>query len=440
VSDDEQDWDLGGGAGAGGGAGEGAGAGEGVSQGQGRGADGDREWNTGQVFDTGEVPVEGGSPIPGDDVVEGGGSGENVGRAARRRVRQGDEATTVSRHELRRRRVRRRRLLGLVGAAVVVIVLAFGFWYELQSHALGPAGKREIVQVTSGESMSSIASQLSVHHVIGSTLAFRLFNLVHGSPTVVPGDYELRGNETFAQVHAALAAGPNIYTVTINRGQTLSEVATQVDGLPGHPPGAFTTAANSGAVHSEFSPAGSNDLEGMLGTGSYLVVPGESDTTLLTAMVNRFDAQATAAGLSTASASALGMTPYQVITVASIVEKEGYYFKNMPDVARVIYNRLATGTPLQMNSTVFYPLGQDGGVFTTKDRELQSPYNTYLNTGLPPTPICSPSPQALSAAVHPPPGAWLYFVLVSKDGTEAFSVTYAEQLANEKLAKERGVG
>jgi UPF0755 protein len=71
---------------------------------------------------------------------------------------------------------------------------------------------------------------------------------------------------------------------------------------------------------------------------------------------------------------------------------------------------------------------------------LPTPYNTYLNTGLTPTPICSPSPQAPSAAVHPPAGGWLYFVLVNKDGTEAFADTYAEQLANEQLAKERGVG
>lgn len=376
--------------------------------------------------DTGEVP--------GVDEVP------RVGKVPRRPVRQGDGASTVGRSELRRQRQRRRRLLTLVGGAVLVVVLAFAFWYELESHALGPAGGREIVQVTSGESMSSIAAQLSAHHVIGSTLAFRFFDLVHGSPTVVPGDYALHGNETFAQVRAALAAGPNIYAITVPRGLSLREVAAQVDGLPGHASGAFTRVAGSGAVRSEFSPAGSDDMEGMLGTGTYLVLPGETDTTLLTDMVHRFDSQAEAAGLSASSASALGMSSYQVITAASIVEKEGYYFKNMPDVARVIYNRLAAGTPLQMNSTVFYSLGQDGGAFTAKDRALQTPYNTYLNVGLTPTPICSPSPQALNAAVHPPAGAWLYFVLVSKDGTEAFSVTYAEQLANEQLAKSRGVG
>ena len=372
--------------------------------------------------------------------VQGPSDDQGSSEVTRRPVRQGEGSRTVGRSELRRQRARRRRILTAIGGAVLVVVLAFALWYELESHALGPEGKREVVQVKAGESIDSIAAQLSAQHVIGSTLAFRLFDLVHGSPTVVPGDYALHGNETFAQVRAALAAGPNIYVVSVQRGLTLAEVAAQVDGLPGHAPGAFSQAATSGVVHSEFSPAGSNDLEGMLGTGTYLVLPGETDTTLLTDMVSRFDRQATAAGLSAASASALGLTPYQVITTASIVEKEGYYFKNMPDVARVIYNRLADGMPLDMNSTVFYSLGQDGGTFTEKDRNLQTPYNTYLNAGLTPTPICSPSPQALQAAVHPPAGGWLYFVLVSKDGTEAFADTYAEQLANEQLAKERGVG
>jgi UPF0755 protein len=109
-------------------------------------------------------------------------------------------------------------------------------------------------------------------------------------------------------------------------------------------------------------------------------------------------------------------------------------------VARVIYNRLANDMPLQMNATVLYALGQDGGPFTSKDLTLQSPYNSYLNKGLTPTPICSPSLAAMKAAAHPPAGGWLYFVLVNKNGTEAFADTYAEQLANEKLAQQRGVG
>jgi UPF0755 protein len=357
-----------------------------------------------------------------------------------RRVHQGQGASPSGRSEQRRRRLRRRRIVAMAVGVVVVFVLAVVAWYELESHALGSAGRREIVQVKHGDSDSTIVGRLAADHVIGSSLAFRLSDLVHGSPTLVPGYYLLHQNESFGQVRSLLDAGPNISALSVIRGLTLSEVAERVDDLPGHDSGAFAKVASSGVVHSEFSPPGSDDLEGMLGTGTYLVLPGESDTSILAAMVHRFDSQAAAIGLSTASAAAFGLTPYQVITAASIVEKEGYIYKNMPDVARVIYNRLAAGTPLQMNATVLYSLGQDGGTVTSQDLQLHTPYNTYLTVGLTPTPICTPSATALRAAVHPPAGAWLYFVLVNKDGTEAFADTFAEQLANEKLAASRGVG
>ncbi len=334
---------------------------------------------------------------------------------------------------------RRRRVLAAVAGGLLVLVLAFALWYELESHALGPEGPQVVVTVHEGESTGSVVSSLSAHNVIGSSLAFQISDFFHGTPTVLPGSYALHQNLTFAEARAILAAGPNIYPVDVRPGFTLHEVAAQVDGLPGRVAGSFAKEASSGVVHSAFSPPGSNNLEGMLGTGQYLILPGETDTTILQDMVQRFDRDAGAAGLSVSSAAALGMTPYQVITVASIVEKEGYIVKNMPDVARVIYNRLSAGTALQMDSTVLYALGQDGGTVTAQDLKLPSPYNTYLAKGLTPTPICMPSPDALAAAVHPPPGGWRYFVLVQKDGTLAFSDTFAEQLANEQLAKSRGL-
>jgi peptidoglycan lytic transglycosylase G len=350
------------------------------------------------------------------------------------------ETTRAERRAERAARVRRRRrLVALVGGALLVLVLAFTLWYELESHALGPQGKQVVVTVAHGESMSSVIDSLSQQGVIGSSLAFRISDVFHGTPTVQPGSYALHQNQSFGDVRTILSAGPNIFPVDVRPGFTLSEVAQQMDGVPGHTAKGFGQEAASGAVHSTFSPPGSNDLEGMLGTGQYLILPGESDLTVLQQMVQRFDKDATAEGLSTTSSAALGMTPYQVITVASVVEKEGYYTFNMPKVARVIYNRLARQTPLQMDSTVLYAIGQDGGPVTSQDLKIVSPYNTYLNRGLPPTPICMPSTTALSAALNPPPGNWLYFTLVQKDGVMAFSDTFAEQLANEQLAKSRGL-
>src|SRR6202042_643432 len=140
-----------------------------------------------------------------------------------------------------------------------------------------------------------------------------------------------------------------------------------------------------------------------------------TDRQLLVDMVNRFDSQADTVGLAAGSA-ALGLTPYQTVTVASIVEKEGVISKNLGPVARVILNRLANRMPLQMDSTVLYALGRDGGPVTAADEATRTPYNTYLNTGLTPTPICFPSAPALTAALNPPPGAWIYFELTSRDG------------------------
>jgi UPF0755 protein len=336
---------------------------------------------------------------------------------------------------------RRRRLVAGIGGGLLLLVLAFTLWYQLESRALGPEGKQVVVTVREGEATNAVIDALSQQGVIGSSLAFRVGDFFNGTPTVLPGSYALHQNQTFGEVRAILAAGPNIYPVDVRPGFTLHEVAQQVDSIPGHAAGGFAATANSGAVHSLFSPPGSNNLEGMLGTGSYLILPGESDLTIVRLMVARFDRDAQAAGLSVASAAALGMTPYEVITAASVVEKEGYHpTTNMPYVARVIYNRLAQGIALQMDSTVLYAIGQDGGPVTARDLKIQSPYNTYLTKGLPPTPICMPSTTAISAALHPPAGGWLYFVVVKKDGTEAFSDTYAGQLANEQLAKSRGLG
>jgi UPF0755 protein len=310
-------------------------------------------------------------------------------------------------------------------------------WY--QSEMGGPGGPATVVTVSAGSSVAAITATLAREHVIDNSFAFRVYLTLHGAPSVQPGHYLLHRDESFGDVRAALAAGPDVAAVTILPGYTIGEVATQVGELAGHDAGHFLSLAGSGALRSPYEPAGTTNLDGLLGTGTYLVVPGESDQTLLGAMIDRFTALAGSVGL-TNGASALGITPYQAITVASIIEKEGVYQKNLGKVSRVIYNRLARGTPLQMDSTVLYSEHRDGGQVTSADLALNTPYNTYLHAGLTPTPICFPSSASLQAALHPTPGDWLYFVVVSKDGTEAFSSTYAGQQANERLAQSRGLG
>jgi hypothetical protein len=243
----------------------------------------------------------------------------------------GAESRTARRAARSARVRRRRRVLFGIGGGLLVIVLAFVLWYELETHALGPPGPQVVVTVHEGESTDAVVDALSQQHVIGSSLAFQVSEVFHGTPSVLPGSYAMHQNLAFSEVRTLLAAGPNIYPVDVRPGFTFSEVAQQVDSVPGHAEGGFAKAEASGAVHSTIAATDPNNLEGMLGTGTYLILPDESDTTILTDMVQRFDHDIAAAGLTNESASALGMTPYQVLITASIVEKEGYIPVNMPD-------------------------------------------------------------------------------------------------------------
>ena len=331
----------------------------------------------------------------------------------------------------------------IAGAVFVVLGLAVvvgGYlWLNHEANPSGPKGTQVIVAVPKGAGVSSFAGLLQKDGIIGSSLAFRIWISIHGDPGVFAGSYAFNKNDSFATVKSVLGNGPNVFDLTVEPGFTVSEVASRVGQFPGHDGAAFKQLADGGSLHSQWQPAGVTSLDGLLGTGSYRILPGESDTQLLTQMIDRFDSQANGLNLAAGSA-ALGLTPYQAVTMASIVQKEGVIQKNLGPVARVILNRLAKNTPLQMDSTVLYSEGRDGGTVTNADLQLQSPYNTYLHTGLTPTPICFPSPAALQAALNPPAGSWLFFVLVQSDGTEAFSDTYAEQLANQAIAKQRGLG
>jgi len=385
---------------------------------------------------------------PGPDAVEtaeGGsgdlGSGDAVavdphiyGRAG------GGDATGGGGGPRGRRRLRRRPwriavlAIILLGAAFVVAVF---LWVSSEASPSGPPGAQVVVTVSSGSGVDQVAGTLEAKQVIGSSLAFRIWSQFHSIPGVESGSYAFRRNSSFATVNAILATGPNVFPVTIPPGFTVSELAQRVGQVPGHTAGAFR--ATAATVHSPWQPAGSTNLDGLLGTGAYLVFPAETDHQLLVEMIGRFDTLAAQVGLAEGSAR-LGLTPYQVITIASIVEKEGVIAQNLGPVARVVLNRLSLGMPLQMDSTVLYALGRDGGPVTAADLQTQTPYNTYLHTGLPPSPTCFPSRASLQAALDPPAGSWLYFVVVKSDGTEAFSDTFAEQQANEALASARGLG
>jgi UPF0755 protein len=175
-------------------------------------------------------------------------------------------------------------------------------------------------------------------------------------------------------------------------------------------------------------------LEGLIVSGVYDVQPGTDAVTLLRAALSQ-----SAAKLATLPQTSqdTGMSPYQILIIASLIEREAIT-SDFTKVSRVIYNRLAQGIPMGDDSTINYVLDQPLIRTSDADRGRPGPYNTYLNTGLTPTPISSPSPEAIAAAQKPADGPWLFFVKCDKDGNSCFAVTQAEQDANADKAKAAG--
>jgi UPF0755 protein len=328
--------------------------------------------------------------------------------------------------------------LGRALAALIALVVVAGLWFAWQVHPLTGPGKEVIVTVNQGDSLATVAGELHAKGVIGSPLAYRIDTSIFGAPSPAAGSYQIRQNSSFAAVNALLNQPPNVNVLTVSPGLTLNEIEnTLATDLGTTFANRFVRDAAALATTNPYHPNGS--LEGLIGPGSYLLTSNATPMSLARKMVTRFDQKASKLGL-TPSTTLNGLSAYQLIVAASIVEKEGYYPVNMPQVARVIFNRLQRGGPLQMDATVLYYLRQDGGTVTPAMLQTPEPYNTYLNVGLTPTPICTISKFSINAVLHAPAGTWLYFELIDKDGREAFSTTFKEQLKNEALAKSRGIG
>ena len=281
-----------------------------------------------------------------------------------------------------RRRRRRRTVRLVVLGAVVLMLLAVG-WFVLQAYPIGGSGPAQVFEVTDGESIQSVASSMAAKGIIGSTLAFRLDLMVAGTPNVEPGWYSIPSSSSFSTVRGVLSNGPNATALSVVTSESALEIA---QGLASVESGSFGTTflslVRNGAVASTFQPTPHTSLEGLLAPGTYVLVPHETPATLLQQMVSKFEARAASVGL-TPTTTIHGLSAYDVLTVASIVEKEGYLARNMPKTATVVYNRLARGTPLQMDATVEYAIGQDGGPVTHATEAIQSPYNSTSTPGSP---------------------------------------------------------
>jgi UPF0755 protein len=225
--------------------------------------------------------------------------------------------------------------------------------------------------------------------------------------------------------------------VTIPEGRTVDETLARLSKESGIPITSFRAALAKPATLGLPTWAGGHP-EGFLFPATYDIEPGTSAVEVLTMMVQRFQESAAANGLVERS-KALGLTPYQVVTAASLIERESRLQEEYPKVARVVYNRLKKNMTLGIDASILYGLGRTSGVLHKSELAKDTPYNTRLHTGLPPTPIASPGDAALEAALQPAAGDWLYYVLASKDGHQLFTSSYQEFLRQVAKSKAEGV-
>jgi UPF0755 protein len=322
------------------------------------------------------------------------------------------------------RRKRRRRLAaigGVIVAALVVIGIVGFINVSHDIHPTGQAGHVVSVSIPNGASTSKIGDLLAKDGVIHGPLVFELYLKLEGAGPLMPGTYHLATNQPYASVVSTLEKGPPpvIDKLVVPEGFTVRQIAAAVGRLPGvgissHD---FIEAATSGQVRSPYEPAGTNNLEGFLFPATYPVQKGETADDLVQYMVDTFDHYASQLDL-TKKAALLHYNPYQVLKVASIVEREAKFETDRGLIASAIYNRLAAGTPIGAESTLLYALGDPKGPV---NMETRSPYNSLLNKGLPPTPISNPGIPSLQAAMSPPKTSYIFWVEVNPDGKMGYA-------------------
>jgi UPF0755 protein len=370
----------------------------------------------------------------------------------------------LSRHEVVVR-ARERRWLGLVaaGAAVVglIVVVVYGTvtWRELQR--INPPGDpeaSEIFEVVEGDDLESIGERLLSQGFVVDDGTFVRYANREGGLDVVPGLYTLRPLDHMGNLLRVLRTPPNetFWRVTIPEGFTIEQIAERLaDSIPGFDAEAFVDRATRGgepAIESSYAP-GVVDLEGLLFPDTFSIAGDETPAQVVQRMVRLMERVGRQEGLDDAAVT-VGLDPYRVLIIASMIEREAKTEKDRALISRVIYNRLAMGMKLEIDATLYY--GQDTDTAFDVLKAVDSPYNTYLYGGLPPTPIASPGRASIAAALAPAPNpssgdpicrelpagvpcAYLFYVLDDLDGNHAFAVTLEQHEENVRRSIEAGI-
>lgn len=322
-----------------------------------------------------------------------------------------------------------------VAALGVIALIVAGAWAFSTVRGLAPEQNSDVVAgipvdvvVDSGDSLSTLAAALAEAGVVTSATSFlATAELDVRASRIGPGVYSLETGMDPAQViEAMLNPASRAAPLVLPEGLRLDESLLITSERTGLSLADLESAARESGDLGLPEWSGGRP-EGFLFPASYDVIPGRTAAEVLGAMVRRFDIAADEVNLEK-RAKQIGLSPYEVLTVASLVQAEAAP-EDFRKVARVIYNRMDQGMKLQFDSTVNYALRQDTFFLTEDMLSTSSPYNTFVIDGLPPGPINSPGQEAIEAALNPAKGDWLYFVTVDPETlTTRFTSDYDQFL------------
>jgi len=322
-----------------------------------------------------------------------------------------------------------RAILARVAGALAAAVVVAGLWfYQTALHATGyPAATTHVV-IPVGSTFSEIAADLTEKGVIGNAFAFRLLaKLTHAETDVHAGEFRFDAHLTERQVLQQLQSGGAQIAVwvTIPEGFTAKEIAARL--ADAHVSDAVSLEHAFATSHLTVDGTRTKTLEGFLFPSTYLVPTDASADVVAKQMTDQFALELPRDAA--VKAKALHLTVPQVVTVASLVEREAKVDSERALMAGVYYNRLRLGMPLQVDAAIEYALPEHKTELSFRDLAIDSPYNTYKYAGLPPTPIANPGKASLDAAFNPQKSDYLYYVYMG-NGHSAFAKTLAEHNAN----------
>lgn len=293
----------------------------------------------------------------------------------------------------------------------------------------GPGTGTVQIEILNGDSIAKIGNNLKANGVVQSVDAFTAAAANNpDSSKIAPGFYQMLIGMSAKQAIERLLdpASKVVYKVVVPEGKRANDIFTLISTSTGIPLTDFEAIALN-PVDLGLPDYADRNLEGFLFPATYEFPPGTTAASALKTMVAKFNEVATQISL-IELAQGIGRTPYEILTVASIVEVEAHP-NDFSKVSRVVYNRLAEPMRLQFDSTVNYGLGLTDVILTTALLNKDTPYNSYRNDGLPPTPIGNPGIAAIKAALNPAQGDWIYFITTNLDTQETkFTSSYAEFL------------